>query len=136
MMRARRELQFLDSQFQKLLTLVVQHAEGFDLVGTHVAVEFAVALLLQLPAGANAGHVLLAASGIIDGGGLAHGAQLVGRQARHFHDQVNAVEQGAGDLFQIALHAFGGAATAAVRVAVIAALAELRCLFAIPAYRT
>lgn len=134
-MRARREFQFLDSQFQKLLTFVVQHAEGFDRVGAHVAVEFAAAQLLQLPAGANAGHVLLAASGIFGRCGLAHGAQLVGRQARHFHDQVQTVEQGAGDLFQIALHAFGGAAALAVRIAVKAAGAELRCLFAISADR-
>ena len=53
------------------------------------------------------------------------------RNPRHFDDQVDAVQQWPGDFFQIALHFLRGAAAAALRIAVVAAMAEKRCLFAI-----
>jgi hypothetical protein len=112
MYRARRQLQQVDRVFQHRLIARRESAGRirFRLVEMRVASTCALSLYFARAYHARTDHITGFARRRI-------GSQFGRRQPRHFQMQVDAFEQGAGDLAAIAQNCVGMAATSSRRIA-------------------
>jgi hypothetical protein len=126
MHRTRGKLQQIDRVLQHRLIVRCESADRvrFRLIEMRVAASRALALYFACAHDTGA-------DGVAGFAGRCIGAQFGRRQSRDFEVQVDAFEQGAGDLGAVALDCFGMTAAAAGGIAGPAAGAERRCLFAI-----